>query len=88
MSQGAFAKLIAGLLGLLAALVSFAVLGFVEVYTVPTLIEQVLFHGDPSAGFGLGFLVVGAAYILLPLNILVAAAIGLVMYKKLKKPAP
>ncbi len=87
MSQGDFAEF-AGVLGILAGLISFVVLGYVEVYTVPGLIEQVVFHGDPSAGFPLGFLVIGAAVILLPANVLGAAAIGRFVYKKLKEPVP
>ncbi len=62
MSQGDFAEF-AGILGIIAGVVSLVVLGYVEVYTVPALIEQVVFHGDPSAGFPLGFLVIGAAFI-------------------------
>jgi hypothetical protein len=54
MSQGDFAEF-AGVLGILASLVA---LGYVEVYTVPVLIEQVIFNGDPSAGFPLGFFVI------------------------------
>jgi hypothetical protein len=87
MSQADFAEF-AGILGTLAGLVSFVVLGYVEVYTVPALIEQVVFHGDPSAGFGLGFLVVGAVFILIPANILGAAVIGRYVYKRLKEPPP
>jgi len=86
MSQGDFAEF-AGMLGIIAGVVSFVVLGYAEVYTVPALIEQVVFHGDPSAGFPLGFLVVGAAFILIPANILGAAAIGRYVYKRLKQPA-
>jgi hypothetical protein len=87
MAQGDFAEF-AGFLGILAGLVSFVVLGYVEVYTVPGLIEQIVFRGDPSAGFPLGFLVIGAAFILIPANIWGAAVIGLWVYKKLKEPVP
>jgi hypothetical protein len=87
MSQGDFAEF-AGILGTLTGLVSVVVLGYVEVYTVPALIEQVVFHGDPSAGFPLGFLVVGAAFILIPVDICAAAAIGRYVYKRLKEPVP
>jgi hypothetical protein len=86
-SQGDFAEF-AGMLGIMAGIVSLVVLGYVEVYTVPVLIEQVVFHGDPSAGFGLGFLVVGAGFILIPVDIWAAAMIGRYVYKRLKEPAP
>jgi hypothetical protein len=36
----------------------------------------------------LGFLVIGAAFILVPVDIWGAAAIGRYIYKKLKEPAP
>ena len=86
MSQGDFAEF-AGVLGILAGLISFVALGSIEVYTVPSLIEQVVFHGDPSAGFALGFLVIGAAFILIPVNIWGAAVIGRYVYRRLKEPA-
>ena len=87
MSQGDFAEL-ARMLAIMAGIISFVVLGCIEVYTVPSLIEQVVFHGDPSAGFGLGFLVVGAGFILIPVDIFAAAMIGRYVYKRLKEPAP
>src|SRR5271168_1507524 len=45
--------------GFIAGIVSFVALGYVEAHTIPALIEEVVFHGDPSAGFPLGFFVVG-----------------------------
>jgi hypothetical protein len=47
------------------------------------VIEQIVFHGDPSAGFPLGFFVVGAAMILIPVNIGAATLIGYRVYKAL-----
>jgi hypothetical protein len=87
MSQGDFVEF-AGMLGILAGLISFVVLCYIEVRTVPGLIEQAVFHGDPSAGFPLGFLVIGAGFVLIPANILGAAVIGRFVYKKLKAPVP
>jgi hypothetical protein len=71
--------------GIIGGLVSFVVLGYVEVRTVPALIEQLVFHGDPSAGFPLGFLVVGAAVILIPVDIGAATLIGYWVYKVLRR---
>jgi len=87
MSQGGFAAF-AGMLGLTAGVVSFVVLGYVEVCTVPALIVRVAPHSDPGAGFGLVFLVVGSAFILIPANVLGAVAIGRYVYKRFKEPAP
>jgi hypothetical protein len=71
--------------GIIAGLVAFLVLGYGEVHIVPALIEQRVFHGDPSAGFPLGFLVVGAAIILLPMNIVASMLIGFLVYKVLRR---
>jgi hypothetical protein len=87
MSQGDFAEF-AGMLGVLAGVVSFVLLGYIEWYTVPVLIEQVIFRGDPSAGFPLGFLVIGAAFVLIPADVLGAVVIGRYAYKRLKEPVP
>jgi hypothetical protein len=87
MSQGDFAEF-AGVLGIIAGALSFIVLGYVEWHSVPALIVRVAYHGDPSAGFGLVFLVVGAAVILIPANVFGAAAIGRYLYKRFKEPAP
>lgn len=67
--------------GIIAGLVSFIVFGYVEVHTVPGLIEQLIFHGDPSAGLPLGFWVIGAAVLLIPVNVAVAALIGNWVYR-------
>ena len=82
---GAAVGIIAGLVSLIAALVSLVVLGYVEMHTVPGLIEQLIFHGDPSAGFGLGFLVVAAALILIPVDIGAAALVGFWVYIALRR---
>lgn len=74
-------------IGIFAGLVSLVLLGYLEVYTVPALIEQLVFHGDPSAGFGLGFLVVGAAVILIPVDIGAATLIGYSVYRALRRSA-
>ena len=73
--------------GIITGIISFFVLGDVEVHTVPALIEQIVFHGDPSAGFPLGFFVVGAALILIPVNIGAATLIGYRVYKALWRRA-
>ena len=73
--------------GIIAGLVSFVVLSYLEVRTVPALIEQLVFHGDPSAGFGLGFLVVGSAAILIPADIGAATLVGYRVYKALRRRA-
>ncbi len=73
--------------GIIAGLASFVVLGYVEVHTVPALIEQLVFHGDPSAGFPLGFLVVGVALFLIPMDIGAATLIGYWVYKARRRGA-
>jgi hypothetical protein len=73
--------------GFIAGIVSFVALGYVEAHTIPALIEEVVFHGDPSAGFPLGFFVVGAAVILIPLNAAAATGIGYWLYKALRRKA-
>ena len=83
--EGDFAEF-AGVLGVIAGIVSLVVLGYVEVYTVPTLIEQIVFRGDPSAGLPLGFLVIFAAFALIPADIVAAVLIGRYVYKRLKDP--
>jgi hypothetical protein len=73
--------------GIITGLISFVVFGCVEVHAVPALIEQLVFHGDPSAGFGLGFLVVGAAVLLIPVNIGAAILIGYWVCNALRRRA-
>ena len=74
-------------LGVVAGLVSVVVLGYVEVCTVPGLIEQLVFQADSSAGFGLGFLVVAVALMLIPVDIGVATLIGFWVYIALRRRA-
>jgi hypothetical protein len=87
MSQAGFDAFV-GVLGVTAGVVSFVVLGYVEICTVPALIVRVASPGDPGAGFGLVFLVVGAAFVLIPVDILGAVVIGRYVYKRLKEPVP
>ena len=58
---GAAVGIVTGLVSLFAGFASLLLLADVEAHTVPGLIEQFVFGGDPSAGLGLGFLVVAAA---------------------------
>ena len=74
-------------IGAIAGFVSLVVLGYVEVHTVPGLIEELVFHGDPSAGFGLGFLVVAVALMLIPVDIGAATLIGFWVYSALRRRA-
>ena len=62
------------------AFVSFVVLIIVEWFTVPSFLSHRLFGGDPSAGLALGFFVVGAAVVLLPVNFVIAWLIALCVY--------
>jgi O-antigen/teichoic acid export membrane protein len=57
--------------GIIAGLVSFVVLGCLEV-----LLIKLLFGGDPSNGFGFPFILIGAGMILIPANIVAATLIG------------
>ena len=70
--------------GIVAGLVSLVVLAYVEVRTVPGLIEQLVFHGDPSAGLGLGFLVVASPLILVPVDIGAAMLVSFFVYGALR----
>jgi hypothetical protein len=83
-SQG-FRAALGIIAGILAALVLLYVLVPVEIHIVPGLIERIVFHGDPSAGFPVGFFVVGAAVILIPVNIGLAILFGYGVYKALRR---
>jgi hypothetical protein len=84
---GAAVGIVASLVSLAVGLVSLVVLGYVEVHTVPGLIEQLVFGADPSAGLGLGFLVVAAAMFLIPADIGAATLIGFWVYIALRRRA-
>jgi hypothetical protein len=75
---------VAVLAGVIVGIVSVVVLGYIEVRTVPELLLQVIFHGDESAGFPLGFLVIGAGMVLLPLDVIAAIWIARWTAKKLR----
>jgi hypothetical protein len=84
---GAAVGIVTGLVALIASLVSLYLLAYVEVRTVPGLIEQLIFGGDPSAGLGVGFLVIVAAMTLIPVDIGAATLIGFGVYMALRRRA-
>jgi O-antigen/teichoic acid export membrane protein len=63
--------------GIIAGLGSFVVLGCLEV-----LLMELLFGSDPSNGFGLPFVLLGAGMILVPVNIVAATLIGKRVHKE------
>jgi O-antigen/teichoic acid export membrane protein len=67
----------AATVGIIAGLVSFVVLGFLEV-----LLMELLFGGDPSNGFGFPFVLLGGGMILIPANIVAAILIGKRVHKE------
>jgi hypothetical protein len=84
---GAAVVIVTGLVSLFASLASLFLLADVEAHTVPGLIEQVVFGGDPSAGLGVGFLVVAAGMFLIPVDIGAAMLIGFLVYMGLRRRA-
>jgi hypothetical protein len=72
----------AGAVGIIAGLVSFVVLGFLEV-----LLVELLFGGDPSNGFGFPFVLLGGGMILIPANIVAATLVGKRVYKEQRRKA-
>jgi hypothetical protein len=66
--------------GIVACLVSFAVLCCIEV-----LLSELLFGGGPTDGFGLPFVLLGAGIILIPANIVAATLIGKRVYKEQRR---
>jgi O-antigen/teichoic acid export membrane protein len=68
--------------GIIAGLVSFVVLGFLEVPLI-----GVLFGGEPSNGFGFPFVLLGAGMILIPANMVAATLIGKRVYKEQRRKA-
>ena len=68
--------------GIIAGLVSFAVLGCLEM-----LLVVLLLGGDPSNGFGFPFVLPGAGMILIPANIVAAMLIGKRVYKEQRRKA-
>jgi hypothetical protein len=76
-SQGSAATV-----GIIAGLVSFVVLGCLEV-----LLIKLLFGSDPSNGFGFPFVLLGAGMILIPANIVAATLIGKRVYKEQRRKA-
>jgi O-antigen/teichoic acid export membrane protein len=72
----------AATVGIIAGLVSFVVLGCLGV-----LLMELLFGSDPSNGFGLPFIVLGAGMILIPANMVAATLIGKRVYKEQRRKA-
>lgn len=75
----------AGLVGFLAAILFFFVLCYLEIQTVPSILLHILFKDDPSAGLPLGLFVIGAGFVLLPVNFGAALYLGVVAYKSLSR---
>jgi hypothetical protein len=84
---GAAVGVVAALVSFGAGFVSLYILAYVEVHTVPGLIEQFVFGGDPSAELGLGFLVVAAGMMLILVDIGAAILIGFGVYIALRRRA-
>jgi hypothetical protein len=76
-SQGSTATV-----GIIAGLVSFVVLGCLEV-----LLVKLFFGGDPSNGFGFSFVLLGSGMVLIPANIVAATLIGKRVYKEQRREA-
>jgi len=76
-SQGSAATV-----GVIAGLVSFVVLGCLEV-----LLMELVFGSDPSNGFGFPFVLLGAGMILIPANMVAATLIGKRAYKEQRRKA-
>jgi hypothetical protein len=68
--------------GIIVGLVSFVVLGCLEV-----LLMKLFFGGDPSNGFGFSFVLLGAGMLLIPANIVAATLIGKGVYKEQRREA-
>ena len=82
---GAAVGVMAALVSLIAGLAVLVVLGYVEVHTGLWLLAQLIFHGDPIAGFALGLLVLAAAVMLVPVDVGAATLVGVCMYKALRR---
>ncbi len=68
--------------GIIAGLVSFVLLGCLEV-----LLAAVLFGSDPSNGFGVPFILLGGGMILIPANLVAAVLIGIRVCEERRREA-